>query len=83
MIRAAVILTVGLSLVASDALAQSPRGAIAPGRASVAKQTGLPGTGGGGVAVAVAGDGAKACVSRCIMACVGGAGAGCAAGRGA
>ena len=46
MIRAAVILTVGLSLVASDALAQSPRGAIAPGRASVAKQTGLPGTGG-------------------------------------
>lgn len=46
MIRAAVILTVGLSLVASDALAQSPRGATVLGRASVAKQTGLPGTGG-------------------------------------
>ncbi len=46
MIRAAVILTVGLSLVASDALAQSSRAATAPGRASVAKQTGLPGTGG-------------------------------------
>ena len=44
MIRAAVILAVGLSLVAS--LAQSSRAATAPGRASVAKQTGLPGTGG-------------------------------------
>lgn len=50
MIRAAVILTVGLSLVASDALAQSSRVATAPGRASVAKQTGLPGTGGARVA---------------------------------
>jgi len=46
MIRATVILAVGLSLVASDALAQSSRAATAPGRASVAKQTGLPGTGG-------------------------------------
>ena len=50
MIRAAVILTVGLALVASDALAQSSRAATAPGRASVAKQTGLPGTGGPRVA---------------------------------
>jgi lipopolysaccharide export system protein LptA len=50
MIRAAVILTVGLSLVASDALAQSSRAATAPGRAAVAKQTGLPGTGGPRVA---------------------------------
>jgi lipopolysaccharide export system protein LptA len=46
MIRATVILAVGLSLVASDALAQSSRDATTPGRASVAKQTGLPGTGG-------------------------------------
>jgi lipopolysaccharide export system protein LptA len=54
MIRVAVILSVGLSLVAWDALAQSPRGVTAAGRASVAKQTGLPGTGGPRVAAPAA-----------------------------
>jgi lipopolysaccharide export system protein LptA len=42
-IRAAVMLTLGLSLVAWDAPAQSSRAVTPPGRAAVAKQTGLPG----------------------------------------
>jgi lipopolysaccharide export system protein LptA len=42
-IRAAVMLTLGLSLVAWDAPAQSSRVVTPPGRAAVAKQTGLPG----------------------------------------
>jgi lipopolysaccharide export system protein LptA len=42
-IRAAVMVTLGLSLVAWDAPAQSSRVVIPPGRAAVAKQTGLPG----------------------------------------
>jgi lipopolysaccharide export system protein LptA len=46
-LRAALTLTLGLSLIASDALAQSSRGATPPGRAAVAKQTGLPGGSGG------------------------------------
>jgi lipopolysaccharide export system protein LptA len=42
-IRAVVMLVVGLSLVAGDALAQSSRVPTPAGRAAVAKQTGLPG----------------------------------------